>query len=69
MEEAALNSALPTRPVAQCQLSHDLEVNIPELRAGDICPVCQKEYLDYNGLLNLACPRCGEMAGTGGSFS
>jgi hypothetical protein len=29
------------------------------LRAGDLCPKCQSERLDYDGLLNLACPQCG----------
>ncbi|MEW5872957.1 MAG: hypothetical protein AB1894_27100 [Chloroflexota bacterium] len=29
------------------------------LRAGDLCPSCQVERLDYDGLLNLTCPRCG----------
>jgi hypothetical protein len=30
-----------------------------ELRAGDLCPKCRSEHLDYDGLLNLSCPRCG----------
>jgi Zn finger protein HypA/HybF involved in hydrogenase expression len=29
------------------------------LRAGDLCPNCHSERLDYDGLLNLACPKCG----------
>lgn len=29
------------------------------LRAGDLCPFCRVERLDYDGLLNLSCPRCG----------
>ena len=29
-----------------------------ELQAGDLCPSCRKARLDYNGLLNLACPQC-----------
>jgi hypothetical protein len=29
------------------------------LRAGDLCPICHSERLDYDGLLNLACPKCG----------
>jgi hypothetical protein len=28
-------------------------------RAGDLCPECQSARLDYDGLLNLACPNCG----------
>jgi len=29
------------------------------LRAGDLCPTCRLEHLEYDGLLNLACPKCG----------
>ena len=35
-----------------------------ELRAGDTCPKCKCYLLDYDGLLNLACPECG-IAGSG----
>lgn len=34
-------------------------------RAGDLCPQCQSERLDYDGLLNLACPGCGYTFGGG----
>jgi hypothetical protein len=30
-----------------------------EPHAGDECPLCQQGRLDYDGLLNLACGRCG----------
>jgi hypothetical protein len=30
-----------------------------EPRAGDLCPVCKEAQLDYDGLLNLSCPKCG----------
>jgi len=29
------------------------------LRAGDLCPICKSERLEYDGLLNLTCPKCG----------
>lgn len=29
------------------------------LQAGMICPGCNDTRLDYNGLLQLICPRCG----------
>jgi uncharacterized Zn finger protein (UPF0148 family) len=29
------------------------------LRAGMVCPRCHKGKIEYNGLLNLVCPRCG----------
>lgn len=38
------------------------------LRSGDLCPQCQSERLDYDGLLNLTCPKCGFTPG-GGCFS
>jgi hypothetical protein len=28
-------------------------------RVGEICLRCQAAQLDYNGLLQLACPQCG----------
>jgi hypothetical protein len=30
-----------------------------QLHAGDLCPTCGVERLDYDGLLNLSCPQCG----------
>jgi hypothetical protein len=30
-----------------------------ELRAGDLCPVCLRGRLDYDGMLNLSCEVCG----------
>jgi uncharacterized protein (DUF983 family) len=29
------------------------------LGVGNLCPHCQEGCLDYDGLLNLACSRCG----------
>jgi hypothetical protein len=34
-----------------------------ELRPGDLCPLCGEAQLDYDGTLNLACPRCGMALG------
>ncbi len=33
----------------------------PPARAGERCPQCGEAELDYDGLLNLSCPRCGYM--------
>ena len=29
------------------------------LRAGMVCPRCHQARIEYNGLLNLVCPKCG----------
>ena len=34
-----------------------------EPRPGDVCQVCKREFLDYDGLLNLVCPDCGMVSG------
>jgi ribosomal protein L37AE/L43A len=31
-----------------------------EIAAGNICPICGKANLEYNGLLSLVCPHCGQ---------
>lgn len=36
-----------------------------ELRAGDLCPRCGEGRLDYDGVLNLTCPKCGYTLGGG----
>jgi len=36
-------------------------------RRGELCPICKAELLDYDGLLNLSCPRCGAV--TSGCFT
>lgn len=63
MNEEAVKQALPA-----FQLELETEgVGTPQpgdkparrLRAGDLCPNCKSERLDYDGLLNLACPNCG----------
>ena len=36
------------------------------LRKGELCPQCAEGRLDYNGLLQLECPKCGYVTGEGG---
>jgi hypothetical protein len=44
------------RPAVKPRLGN----NLPKaLRAGDLCPECGQEHLDYDGLLNLSCTNCG----------
>lgn len=42
-----------------------LQNNRPEMapHAGDACPRCHTGRLDYDGMLNLACPVCGYAMG------
>jgi len=58
----------PLVPVA-LELEHigpEKHVRHP-LRRGDVCPACRSARLDYDGMLNLACPQCGYALG--GCFS
>ena len=50
----ALHLALHATPASEDPLRR---------RAGDLCPRCGQARLDYDGLLNLACPQCGPVAG------
>ena len=36
------------------------------LRKGDLCPQCGEGKVDYNGMLDLECPKCGFISGGGG---
>jgi hypothetical protein len=36
-----------------------------EVRVGDLCPKCKRAGLDYNGMLVLTCPYCGEVFDNG----
>lgn len=42
---------------------------IQRLRADDVCPACRAGRMDYDGLLNLVCDRCGAHGGVGGCFT
>ncbi len=35
----------------------------PTLHQGDLCPQCKAGRLEYDGMLNLGCPRCGYALG------
>jgi hypothetical protein len=51
------------------ELSLGAQKNAAQLRSGDLCPNCQVERLDYDGLLNLSCPNCGVVDGAWGGCS
>ncbi len=38
---------------------NQLAAAVRELRQGTLCPQCGQNKLDYDGLLNLSCSRCG----------
>ncbi len=40
-----------------------LEREAAPIGRDDLCPVCLKGHLDYNGLLNLECNECGYTVG------
>ncbi|MBI5841794.1 MAG: hypothetical protein HZB19_17030 [Chloroflexi bacterium] len=41
-------------------------VTTKPLRKGETCPQCGQGQLDYNGLLQLECPKCGFVNSEGG---
>ena len=41
------------------KLPHPSERNTSRVQAGMTCLHCDQNGLDYNGLLQLICPRCG----------
>ena len=41
-------------------------LKVTPLRSGVVCPQCGQGRLDYNGLLQLECPRCGFVNAEGG---
>lgn len=49
----------PVKGENQAERSVEAKQDHQRLRAGDICPKCKQEKLDYDGLLNLICPKCG----------
>lgn len=53
----ASNKDLPF--VAWYKPTEDLAQPIKTPQVGDPCPKCQAGRLDYDGVLNLACDRCG----------
>jgi hypothetical protein len=55
--------AWPPSAAVEDAIGPTLWVSMARLRSGDLCPVCQTETLDYDGLLNLACPKCGYALG------
>lgn len=60
-----LNSVNAGLPVGTIEVG---SLPIKTLRSGDQCPKCKQAQLDYDGLLNLACPGCGYTL-TGACFS
>lgn len=53
-EPLAENSELPANPACSA------------LESGEICPVCGKGRMAYDGFLVLTCPECGYKMGGGG---
>lgn len=54
----------PRQAMLAVELGDPALAKLPhELRSGDLCPQCEAEKLDYDGMLNLACPACGYAVG------
>jgi hypothetical protein len=56
----------PEKQDVQLDQNHPIEIPI-RYQAGALCPQCRLGILDYDGLLNLVCPVCGQ--GQGGCFT
>lgn len=69
MDKASNNATFQGQCTGTGKAIYGESGKISELRAGDRCPGCGKHNLDYDGLLNLACPTCGEVVGMSGGFS
>jgi len=66
IEEQSLTTS-PVTAVSPGNIDPLEGVLIGDLRPGQICPHCNVERLDYDGMLNLVCPRCG--LAMGGCFT
>lgn len=54
------HSGLPEDTAGNSLTPADAELAaVPELHEGDVCPKCKVGRMDYDGLLNLSCNRCG----------
>jgi hypothetical protein len=68
--DPSFSSATAERSVIlRKNLDFQPDARAAHLRAGDLCPNCQVERLDYDGLLNLSCPQCGTVDGVWGGCS
>lgn len=64
MIEQLPKKKLPRPAMLALELEEPLLAAPPyEPRSGDICPQCDAGKLDYDGMLNLACPKCGYAVG------
>ena len=62
----SLKSEPGPEPRSAFEISLGLEFQVDPLpqgkvtpKAGDLCPNCHSANMDYDGMLNLSCPRCG----------
>jgi ribosomal protein L37AE/L43A len=52
-------ATLTLTPVKQDIKTTDDFRGLQPLRSGDLCPQCGQDTLEYNGMLDLTCSRCG----------
>lgn len=49
----------PLQNNGTCRNSLEIQAPLEEPHPGDLCPKCGIGVLDYDGMLNLVCDRCG----------
>lgn len=67
MTELSLDFNLPMELdiSSQAENPDSCRIRQVELQPGEACPKCHQDRLNYDGLLNLACPVCGFAIGGG----
>jgi len=53
------NSGTPPARIEIQQIAETKDCQ--SLKAGSLCPKCKETILDYDGMLNLVCAKCGVM--------
>lgn len=63
VEQGVKQTDTGEKVLAMDRVSPDPAKATHEARPGELCPQCREGRLDYDGLLNLVCPKCGYALG------